>query len=179
MIRIISTLLLTLLLSACSGIPYDENTSHTKISTDLKINEEDIIIISKCNFYPFQYGKSITARMRRCLFITDDRHVLFVNYNSDENKYFPSFKIPLKEIKCAAVADKEPGKGITYLYTTKNAITVALLHYNNDLNHEAVRELTKILSKNSIPVLDLSIAISNPLYDYEFDVENVCPLTIR
>ena len=78
-----------------------------------------------------------------------------------------------------AIADQDPGKGIVYLYTAKNAFTVALLHSNNDLNHEAVNDLEKELTNKSIPTFDLSISVTNPLYRYKSSARSVCPLTMR
>jgi hypothetical protein len=175
--KIALTLAPTLLLTACSGIPYDPNKSHAQIATDLRIKEQDIKIISKCNFYPFEYGIKTHAKMRSCLFIESSQGAFIANYDSDTKKYYASFNIKLEEIHCAAIASKEPGKGIIYLYTTQHAFTVALLHQNNDLNHEAVRKLEKELISNSVPVLDLSISIANPLYRYKSAVSSACPLT--
>ncbi len=173
------TIILTLLLTACSGIPYNANESHAKIASDLKIKEQDIEIISKCNFYPFEYGVKVYAKMRSCLFIKESNNLIFVGYDSSTKKYNSAFKVSLQEVHCAAIADQDPGKGIVYLYTAKNAFTVALLHSNNDLNHEAVNDLEKELTNKSIPTFDLSISVTNPLYRYKSSARSVCPLTMR
>lgn len=173
------TILLTLLLTACSGIPYNANESHAKIATNLKIKEQDIKIISRCNFYPFEYGVKVYAKMRSCLFIEENNNLILVGYDNSTKEYTPVFKVSFQEINCAAIADQEPGKGIIYLYTAKNAFTVALLHDNNDLNHGAVHDLKKELTSNSIPILDLSISVANPLYRYKTSARSACPLTMR
>ncbi|VXB97545.1 hypothetical protein PSEUDO8AS_40347 [Pseudomonas sp. 8AS] len=177
--KITVSIVLSLLLVGCSGIPYDQNKSHAQIASDLKIKEQEIKVISKCNFYPFEYGKKAYAKMRSCVFVENSDSVFIVNYDKDENRYYAEFSIKPEEIHCTAIAKKEPGKGIIYLYAEKNAFTVALLHQNNDLNHEAVLKLEKELISKSIPVLDLSISISNPLYKYKTGVSSVCPLTMR
>jgi hypothetical protein len=173
-------LILTLvLLCSCSAIPYKSGESNSKLATDLKIAKQDIKIISKCNFYPFEYGVKVYAKMRECVFINEGGNLIFVGYDNSTNRYEAIFKIDLQEVNCAAIADKDPGRGIVYLYIDKNAFTVALLHDNNDLNHEAVRALEKELERNFKPILDLSIAVANPLYRYKTSARSACPLLIR
>lgn len=177
--KIMISTVLTLLLAGCSSIPYDPNKSHTQIASDLNIKEQDIKIASKCNFYPFEYGVKAHAKMRSCVFVATAENIFIVNYKKDEKKYYSAFNVKPEEIHCAAIAKEEPGKGIIYLYTTQNAFTVALLHQNNDLNHEAVLKLEQSLTGKLTPILDLSISIANPLYRYKSDVSSACPLTAR
>ena len=176
---ILSAGLFTLLLTGCTNIPYDPSEGHTKIAKDLNINEQDVEIISKCNFYPFEYGVEVYAKMQSCLFITTNSGTLITGFNSEIKKHYSAFNIPFKDIHCAAIAKNDPGKGIVYLYTAQNAITIALLHQNNDLNHEAVYNLEAVLKNNSIPILDLSMSIANPLYRHKSSAGNACPLTTR
>lgn len=168
-----------LLLSGCSGIPYETNKSNAQIAEDLKISENGIKVISKCNYYPFTYGIKAYAKMRSCVFVENDKNIYVVNYDSNTKAYFSAFNLKLEEVNCAAIAKEGPGKGIVYLYTDQNAFTIALLHQNNDMNHEAVRKLTNELVKNSIPILDLSISIANPLYKYKTSAGSACPITTR
>ncbi len=143
------------------------------------VKEKDINIISKCNFYPFQYGLNMQAKMRGCLFVQESDNLIFVDYDSSSKRYVTAFKVELKELSCAAIASQDPGKGIVYLYTASNAFTVAMLQDNNDLNYRAVHDLEMKLKSKSIPILELSLSVTNPLYRYKTNVASACPLKLN
>ena len=148
-------LLLSSLLGACSSIPFDPDKSRSVIAADIGVPVKLIELESRCNFFPFPYGRGAPGKMTACVFIQTPDSFQILGYNREKQAYFLWFRIPYVDIECALHDPKGPGKGMLSLLTGEYAYVVAIFRPDSDrLDYGRVDQVLAVLNAHRVRVIE-------------------------